>query len=287
MPTARLLPVPLLCVILLAAPAGAATSSPDAGAALPGAGVFDDPVGTSGGRFCDLALVSSLDARAELLDAAADPAPDDGGPGRGVATMASLVVPGAGQLLKGEARGYAYLLAEAAFWVAYSVLNEEGLDIRSEYEAYADAHWDREGYEAFYDAYCTSCEGDECPDGCRPLAPDGSQEYYEDIGKYSVYWPWWSTDDGDEDVPGAETSPVDQALRDDYWGMRKDSNRNLRNARYFMTAAFLNHIVSAADAFLNSKDASVSDLAATRDTGLIFDVADGGDGIRCSLIRAF
>ncbi|MBD3367302.1 MAG: hypothetical protein GF405_03870 [Candidatus Eisenbacteria bacterium] len=233
----------------------------------------------------DLALVSALDVRDELVAAASQPAEAEGR-STGLVTLASLAVPGTGQLLKGETRGYAYLLAEVAFWVAFAALNQEGLDIRDEYEAYARDEWNYEAYVDFYEEYCTDCEGD-CPEGCRPLAEYGSQEYYEDIGKYSVYWPWWEID-GDEGVPGAEPSEDDLAIRGDYWGMRKDSNRNLRNARYFMTAAFLNHIVSAADAFLTSRRGGGDDGHAARPgTGVIFDVTERGDGIRCSVVGAF
>jgi hypothetical protein len=231
----------------------------------------------------DLALVTSLGAREEVM-AAASAAGRDEGPSAGVATLASLAVPGAGQLLKGEKRGYAYLLAEAAFWIAFATLNQEGLDIRDDYEAYAREYWNYDDYVAFYDEYCIDC--DECPDGCRPLAEYGTQEYYEDIGKYSVYWPWWEID-GDEGVPGADPSDDDLTIRGDYWEMRKDSNRNLRNARYFMTAAFLNHIVSAVDAFLTTGRGDGSAFDTVRSTGLIFDVTDAGDGVRCSFVRAF
>ena len=232
-----------------------------------------------------LALVSSFDARDELVAAASDPA-RDGERSTGIVTLASLAIPGTGQLLKGEKRGYAYLLAEIAFWAAYASLNQDGLDVRDEYEEYARDEWHYEEYVAYYDQYCVDC-GMDCPEGCRPLAPYGTQEYYEDIGKYSVYWPWWELD-GDEGVPGAEMSEDDLATRGDYWTMRKDSNRSLRNARYFMTAAFLNHIVSAADAFLTTRSApAAADLYSERTTGLVFDVADGGAGLRCALVTAF
>lgn len=276
----------LSCALLLAACVGVSAASPcdceevasglRAGLAVPAAETRST---ASGG----LALVTSLDARDELLEASAETGSDPG-VSPGVATLASLAVPGTGQLLKGEKRGYAYLVAEIAFWVAYAALNQEGLDIRDDYEAYARAEWNYDDYVAFYEEYCTDC-GNDCPDGCRPLAEYGTQEYYEDIGKYSVYWPWWEID-GDEGVPGAEPSDEDLAVRGEYWTMRKDSNRNLRNARYFMTAAFLNHIVSAVDAYLTSGDRERG-LDGEPTTGLIFDVADTGAGLRCGYFRTF
>ena len=37
---------------------------------------------------------------------------------------------------------------------------------------------------------------------CRPLAEYGTQEYYEDIGKYDTYWGWWSASGSGSGVGG-------------------------------------------------------------------------------------
>jgi hypothetical protein len=253
-------------------------------------------------------LVSSLDAREELLAAGTSIES-----GRQVAasdnhvleTLASLAVPGSGQLLKGHNRGYLYMLAEAALWGGFFVLDQKGTDERADYERFADENWDYESYSDWFEQNCSNCS-DESPCGheCRPLAEYGTQEYYEDIGKYQVYWGWWNPDD--EDV-WPDYSDLDKELRDRYYEMRGDSNRHLRQARYAMMAAFLNHVVSALDAFLTS-DGDGRDVRTSRGEGrdvhasrgarrdvrgyddslrLEFDVADGGAGLTCALVSRY
>jgi hypothetical protein len=239
----------------------------------------------------DLALVSSFEAEEDIL-ADAGAASEDDVREHNPATMFlySLAIPGTGQLVQGQKRGFIYLLAEAAFWTGFYLLDRQGLDERGDYETYADANWDYEAYVAWYEDNCVNC-GDNCAGDydCRPVAEHGSQEYYEDIGKYATYWRWWNLD-GDENDSGFEWddySDEDVAVRNDYWGMRGESNDHLRQARYFMMAALLNHVVSGMDAFLSARGGSGSDEAARRDIGLEFDVADAGDGLTCSLVARY
>ena len=191
----------------------------------------------------------------------------------------SLAVPGAGQLAQGQKRGFVYLAAEAAFWTGFFILNGDGLSKRDAYEAFADERWDYEGYVTFWHENCEDvCE--HCPEiGCRPLAPYGSQEFYEDIGKYEVYWDWWIVDPGE-----GPTSP--RGVRDIYWEMRKESNLDLRNARYFVTAAFLNHVVSAVDSFLSARSARSPNHSGS-DLSLEFDAADAGGGLSCAVVMRY
>lgn len=257
--------VPRAGVILIVVPALLATARAGAEPLEPG----PRPIAPS------LVLVSSLDARDELLALDADEggAADDHNPAG--MFLFSLAVPGAGQLVQGEKRGFVYLAAEAVFWTGFFVLNGDGLDERDRYEDFADERWDYEGYVEFYDEHCQECP--HCPEeGCRPLAEYGSQEFYEDIGKYEVYWDWWLVDPA-----GGPTTP--RGVRDVYWEMRKDSNRDLRHARYFVTAAFLNHLVSAVDSFLSAR-ADGPPGHAGRDLSLEFAAAEAGEGLSCAVV---
>lgn len=235
----------------------------------------------------ELVLISSLDARNELLEAGSiaresgatvhDPA---------LMLMASLAVPGAGQLMQGHKRGYLFLVAEAALWTGFYLLDKQGMDERSEYETYADDHWDFAAYSAWYEATCVDCP--DCNEYlCRPLAVYGSQEYYEDIGKYNTYWRWWDIEGNETYIEWDAYSAEDEAFRDSYYDMRGDSNRHLRQARYAMTAAFLNHIVAAVDAFLSARPAGSPHAGSDNDLGIEFNVTDGGDGLRCALTARY
>lgn len=235
----------------------------------------------------ELALISSLDARDELLSsgAEADAAGSAAQHNPALSMFASLAVPGTGQLVLGEKRGYLYLLAEAALWGGVLALDSKGTDKRDEYEAYADAHWDFNGYSDWYAETCVDC--DDCDEYlCRPLAEYGTQEYYEDIGKYDTYWRWWN-DDGDETyIDWREYSDADVTFRDAYYDMRGESNRYLRHARYAMMAAFLNHVVSSVDAFLSARGGGRA-AAAAPELDLEFDVADGGSGLSCAVVARY
>jgi hypothetical protein len=233
----------------------------------------------------DLRLVSALDAGAELTSLT-QAARQNGEHDPARMFLLSLAVPGAGQVVQGEKRGYVYIAAEIALWAGFLALNDKGLDERAGYEDYADAHWDFEGYSAWYDANCADCAKERADDyACRPLAEYGTQEYYEDIGKYDTYWSWWS------DSGSGSGAPEFLDVRNDYWGMRVESNRHLRQARYSMTAAFLNHLVSSLDSFLSTRRG--------RDTGggpagangpeprILFDTASGGAGLRCALVVSY
>ena len=236
-----------------------------------------------------LALVSSLDARAEFVAAGsasggADPSAAVGNAPAKVFLM-SLAVPGSGQIVRGERRGYLYLLAELALWGSFYVLDSRGLDERDEYEQYADDEWEYDEYIEWYEENCFDCE--DCGYECRPLAEYGTQEYFEDIGKYATYWRWWDLDGDEGDIAWDEYSSDDLSFRDDYWGMRDDSNTHLRQARYFMTAAFLNHVVSAADAFLSARRGGLGEESSSRGLGIEFGVPDSGEGFKCALVARY
>lgn len=228
----------------------------------------------------DLALDSAADSVESLLEASRAAADDASRRDAAKMFLLSLAVPGGGQIVQGQKRGYLYLAAEIAFWGAYYVLNEKGNEEVDEFKAYADTHWDFAGYADWYDIYCVNCVGDTCGSDydCRELAPYGSGEYYEDIGKYSTYWRWWS-----EDGAGS-WNPEYLEIRDIYWEMRRTSNRHLRNARYYMTAAFLNHVVSAVDALLFPGRRSEG---AGGSASIEFDVPENATGLRCALVARY
>ena len=235
----------------------------------------------------DLALISSLDSDEELVDAAggAD-AGTDGGHNPAAMGGLSLLIPGTGQLVQGEKRGYIYLLAELAFWGGFYVLNEQGLQEREDFKDFADLNWDYEGWQAWYLANCEGCT--DCGYECRPLPTpeDDPTEFYEDIGKYSTYWRWWYEDGDEWEIDWDEYSDNDIAVRNDYWDMRQTSNLHLEQARYFLMAVLLNHVVSGIDAFLIAKGDAPEEGLSGGDVGIQFDVARGG-GVRGALVARF
>jgi len=236
----------------------------------------------------DLVLISSLDSEEELLETASEGGGSSGKEHNPAAMFGfSLIVPGSGQLIQGEKRGYIYLLVELALVGGAYALSEQGLEERSDYEAFADAEWAREAYMDWYAANCEDCT--DCGYECRPVAEYGTQEYYEDIGKYDTYWRWWNIDGDEWEIEWDGYSDTDVAVRNEYWGMRIQSNDTLGQSRYLLMAVLLNHVVSAADAFLIARgdqkeppgDASRPNL------GLEFDVADAGPGLKFAFVARY
>jgi len=253
--------------------------------------LLSQPAASDGGVFTErefvdheLALVTSFDARDELLQSSGREDGHDWRENPTTAAMASLAVPGSGQLMQGHKRGYLYMVAEIALWGGFYALDKKGSDERDKYEDFADSNWDRAAYMAWYQENCVECEDCAGEYDCRPLATYGTQEYYEDIGKYATYWRWWNIDGDEGHIAWDEYGDVDESVRNTYWDMRGDSNRHLRQARYATMVVLLNHMVAAIDAFFSGRVEEHNETGRVGDLGLEFDVADGGDGMTCALM---
>lgn len=153
----------------------------------------------------------------------------------GKALLFSAAVPGTGQLYNGSKRGFVYLGVEALSWFAYFSFHSSGEDKQHEYQDYADGHWDIDRLKAAAsDTNCVTPPDSLDIARIEEFRETNEQHYYEDVGKLEAYSCGWD-------------SPTN---RQTYRDMRKESNRLLTNARRATTVAFINHVVSAVDAFL-------------------------------------
>ena len=174
----------------------------------------------------------------------------------GVAFLMSAVLPGSGQLAEGRNRAFAYLSVEAIAWIAHFSWLDAGNKTEGEYEAYARGHWDLATWDSLAAESNPSCQAlpPNVPyDAARDqiyghLEAGDYQHYYEDIGKLEAYRSGWDDFDCDE----AEAMSPN---RSDYRGMREESNDYLDRARNAMTVIFLNHVISAVDAYRTAKGA--------------------------------
>lgn len=150
-----------------------------------------------------------------------------------LAGLMSAVVPGSGQLVQGQSRGWLYLGIEAAAWFSYFAIRSAGHQAETDYREFADDHWTLEMYETV-----TECEGggpvnfEEELAEIQDLKENAPDDYYESIGRNDVYACGW-------DGAGSRT---------DYLSMRDDANDLFRGSRIAGTVAFANHLVSAVDA---------------------------------------
>lgn len=104
---------------------------------------------------------------------------------------ASLLVPGAGQLLSGQRRGWVYLAVEALVWTGFAVERSRGLDDR---RAYRDLAW-------------TVARGGT---GQRV---DGDFNYYERMGR----WSRSGSFDRDPAAPGVQPETDPATFNGDAW----------------------------------------------------------------------
>jgi hypothetical protein len=159
----------------------------------------------------------------------------------------SALVPGAGELSMGyEKRGIALLAAEITAWAGYFYYNNDGLDKRDEYEAFADQYWNQDKW--IDDHPCPTlpptdrtledieqCGQESSGSGLWPgyipwvSKEEDKQHYYENIGKYDWYISGWSDWD-----PAADPYEKQTDLRTQYRAMRGESNDALDTANSFI-----------------------------------------------------
>ncbi|MFH0777009.1 MAG: hypothetical protein V2A71_00115 [Candidatus Eisenbacteria bacterium] len=153
------------------------------------------------------------------------------------AFLFSSLMPGSGQLYVGAKRGYVYLGVEAIAWTSSYFLHRSGKDKKEEYEDYADQHWTYPDIGTEYNGYTYTAEVDSL---IEYFYAHDKEHYYEDIGKYPVYFPGW-----------------DPGTREGYLDLRDDSNRLLKRSGYAMMLAVVNHVASAIDALRLARDYNV------------------------------
>jgi hypothetical protein len=197
----------------------------------------------------------------------------------------SLVLPGAGQWYAGaKLKSLAFVGVEISSILLWSNLNQQGDDIKIDYEALADNHWildqwlqnmyliDSEyGISAIgtHDLKILLADGtiigsneDENENGTPDWDELGDEEvldvirdrdFYENIGKYNQFVGGW------DDI-GVEWWPEEKSVGDSieilimtdnrytYLDLRQDHNQYLQYAGYAVSAIMFNHVLSAIDA---------------------------------------
>lgn len=168
-----------------------------------------------------------------------------------VPMLLSAILPGAGEISMGHWwNGVPLLAADVATWFGYAHYRSEGNNMIDAYQAYADRFWSEERWQEnlplaeggiHYDPddppwYC----------GCSPpyIPPEEDlREYYENIGKYSQFFPGW-----EDWHPGYD--PEDpSSFRRIYADMRIEANSNFDNADRLLGVAALTRVVSVVQSF--------------------------------------
>ena len=120
-----------------------------------------------------------------------------GGPGPGVATIASLVLPGTGQLLLGQRRWPLYAGLDLAAWLVYLDRGRTGRELRREYRELA---------------WTVARVGSPEP------RRDGDWEYYERL----VSWPRSGAWDTDSERAGVQPETDPSSFNGSVWALARD-----------------------------------------------------------------
>jgi hypothetical protein len=192
----------------------------------------------------------------------------------------SFVLPGAGQFYNDEIwKSAIFIAVEAAAIFTAASYDKKGDDRTSEFEAFANSHWDAARYakwtitnlnslnsglnpsdynNLFSDAEMTRVnwlvlnrlEGDIGDYYSHRLAPFDDQQYYEMIGKYSQFNPGWD-DFGDENTAFSYGEPVTQKFSY-YSGVRAEANDFYTVSKTAVIIVVTNHVLSALEAAWSS-----------------------------------
>ncbi len=193
----------------------------------------------------------------------------------GKAFILSMAVPGLGQYYYGsKVKAAAFLGIEATAWILHLNWHNKGQELTDEFQAFNQQHWIQDHYEDYLeDAY--GVRDDEsipdsisAPEASHNLPDTRTQQYYEMTGKYDQFaWGW---DDATLDslthtnydtsatltfqpIINAPTLPY-SANRFQYEIMRDNANKKLDNADKMIMVALANHVLSAVEAFISTKN---------------------------------
>ena len=206
-------------------------------------------------------------------------------PARGL--ILSLAIPGMGELYAGsKTRALVFFGLEAAGWISWRTFSNKGETIERKYEEFADDHWDLYQWwlrtpllsTTYGDVVCegthhlnlflpgqtTTISSDSlCGDWVEGVEVVKDHEFYENVGKYDQFVAGWSdlfSINGDNGWWEKQKSVGDSTeiivmtdLKKNYINQRALANDAYRMASYTVTAIMFNHLISAFDAFIETR----------------------------------
>jgi hypothetical protein len=174
----------------------------------------------------------------------------------------SALIPGAGELSMGyEKRGVVLIAAEVVAWTGYFINHDDGMQLRDDYEGFADVNWSQQKFIDDHPEVYPDLSGqttlEELEEIGRSTSGDGSwpgytpwtgkeedkQHYYENIGKYDWFISGWA--DWDPDMQPRQTD-----LRTQYREMRMASNDKLDTANNFIYLSIAARVFSLVETTL-------------------------------------
>lgn len=222
-------------------------------------------------------------------------------PARGLAL--SLAIPGMGQWYAGaKAKALFFFGLEVAGWISWRSFSSAGENIERKYEQFADEHWDLYQWwlrtpwltSSYGDVVCkgthhlnlfipgqtTTISSDSlCGEWIEGVEVVKDHEFYENVGKYDQFvagWSdlfnlegengWW---DKEKSVGDSVEIIVMTDLKRNYINQRARANDAFRIGTFTVTAIMFNHLISAFDAFIETRRRQISPVSKTH-IGLLF-----------------
>ncbi|MBI1927429.1 hypothetical protein HYR99_24715 [Candidatus Poribacteria bacterium] len=170
------------------------------------------------------------------------------------AFLYSTLVPGAGQLYVGAKRGYLQIAAEAVLLTAYFMKHNSAENLRDDYREQVRQHVQFDG-PCSATSPCSFEDWDPVEDYEHATLFDNWHNVYTDDNGKPVErtGKWYWSDRAafkDETREGKDDSPQ----REDALKLRKDANDKFEFARTLLGVVILNHVVSAIDARIATKN---------------------------------
>ena len=180
--------------------------------------------------------------------------------------LMSAVLPGSGQLRNGSLlRGLGYVALELTGWIAYSRARSGIDDKKEELGTYASNYWFVEQYRegAFYSYY----DYDQESDSLIVSAMNRNQSRFYDYLSRESYACGWDTTRTDEGATDGMTEEEQNQFYRDLRSMHKrgylalwHDREDLRSTKTFVgRMIFLNHLISAVDAFIEARKIRLSE----------------------------
>lgn len=209
-----------------------------------------------------------------------------------LAGLLSFTIPGAGQIYNNSSlwRTALYLTLEVVSWFAFYNYQKKGDQATSDFENFADRHWDIERYINWISDNYKNWSNEEveksivqnCLDSIfiskdpniksyervnfeqlhrleRAIKPfshtlynHGEQQYYEMIGKYSQYRAGWDDHNASLDTNKIYDPSFTSTNNTDYTYQRANANKILGYTNLAIAAVILNHLGSGIDAIVTA-----------------------------------
>ena len=169
------------------------------------------------------------------------------------AALASLALPGSGQILTGRSWGWGLIATEAVLIGSGLWARHEGRGLKGEYERFADLNWERDRYLEYLTTF-ESLTGSPWPHDHHTLPPADirDHDYYEMIGKYDQFAPGWTDWHASWDVPWRGVS----RSRERYLNRRFEANRYLKWSLTAGGLVFLNHLAAGTEVLFSGGEPS-------------------------------